>query len=149
MIKQIAAIGIMGYCAVMSSNYYAEISPEIANEIMHCAANAEYRQHLDYDGDGKLTVCDAVLVSKKYEYNCKYGNTIDISAEKIREIYTENYADDLVYYEICNINGENCRLYECNVSEISEICIYYEFENYGDTVVLVVNPFTESMAVIS
>lgn len=148
MIRKLIAVSTLIGCA-MSANYYAEISPEISSEIMYCAAHGEYRQHLDYNGDGKLTTQDAVLVAKRYDYNCKYGNTIDISAEKIREIYMENFSDDLLYYEICCINGENCREYSVEISEISEICIYYEFETYGETIVLVADPYKESITVIS
>lgn len=129
-------------------NYFAEISPQITAEIQDCIINEEYRQHIDFNGDGVLTIADAVGVEKRYSDNCTYGNSITVDSEVIHSIATENYPDDLIYYEIDFVNGELTeRQYEITVSDVTEISIYFEFPEMSETIHIVADPFTESVTV--
>ena len=128
-------------------NYFAEISPQITAEIQDCIINEEYRQHIDFNGDGELTIADAVGVEKRYSDNCTYGNSITLEAETVYSIAEENYPDELIYWELDRINGELCREYSTTVDDVTEAEIYLEFENYSDTVTVIIDPFTESVTV--
>lgn len=129
-------------------NYYASISPEIADEIIECILCDEYRQHIDFNGDGKLSIADVVGVSKRYFDNCTYGNKITIDNKVVDSIVTENYSEAPIYWEVYRVGDNNCRAYEVSVSEITEISLWIEFENYGETVNVIANPFTETVTVI-
>lgn len=128
-------------------NYFAEISPQITAEIQDCIISEEYRQHIDFNGDGKLTIADAVGVEKRYNDNCTYGSEITLDAETVYSIAEENYPDELVYWELDRINGELTRQYETAFNDVTEAEIYLEFENYSDTVTVEVNPFTEIISI--
>lgn len=149
MIREVAVMSLIVGCAIVSGNYYAEYSDNVAMEIMECAANNEYRSHLDFNGDGKLTVVDAVNVAKRYHDNLENGNTLQVNAEIIYDIATENYSDDLIYYEIYSVNGENCREYDMEISDVTEISVWLEFENYGESLEIQVDPFREVIEVLS
>ena len=69
-----------------SENYFAEISPETATEIQQLVIDGEYREYLDFNGDGNLNIADVVGVSKRYADNCKYGNEITLDSEVIDSI---------------------------------------------------------------
>ena len=130
-------------------NYYASISPEIADEITECVINGEYRQHLDFNGDGKLNIADVVSVSKRYADNCKYGNEITLDRDVVQDIVQENYSEACIYWEIYRVNGELTRQYELAASEIMTAEIYVEFEDSSDTVLVELNPFTETISVLN
>jgi hypothetical protein len=129
----IAAICIS---AVMVSapaeNYYAEISPEISAEIITCIINGEYRQHIDYNGDGNLTISDAVCVEKRYQNNCICGNSLEFTGDDVREIIAENYAEYPIEWEICSVNNDICCMYDVTISEKSKIDILLMWENYSE-----------------
>ena len=128
-------------------NYFAEISPQITAEIQDCIINEEYRQHIDFNGDGKLTIADAVGVEKRYNDNCAYGNEITLDTETVYSIAEENYPDELIYWELDRINGELTRQYETAFNDVTEAEIHLEFENYSDTVTVEINPFTEIISI--
>lgn len=132
-----------------SENYFAEISPNIATEIQELVLDGEYRQYLDFNGDGQLNMADVVSVRKRYQDNIRYGNEITLEKETVYDIVLENYTDELIYWEIDRINGQLCRQYELTVSEVTEAEIYVEFESYSDTIMVEVNPFTETVTVIN
>ena len=134
---------------VAAPNYYAEISPETAMEIQELVINGEYREYLDFNGDGELNIADVVGVSRKYQDNCRYGNEITLDSEAVNDIVLENYADDLIYWEIYRVNGNLTRQYELTASEIMTAEIYVEFEEDGDSVIVEVNPFTEMITVLN
>ena len=134
---------------VAAPNYYAAISPETATEIQELVLNGEYRAYLDFNGDGELNIADVVGVSRKYQDNCRYGNEITLDREAVNDIVMENYADDLLYWEIYRVNGNLTRQYELTASEITTAEIYVEFENYGDSIIVEVNPFTEMITVMN
>lgn len=124
-------------------NYYAEISPEVAAEIQELVLDGEYREYLDFNGDGNLNIADVVGVSKRYQDNCTYGNEITLDSETVYDIALENYEDELLYWEI------NDGLQGLTVSDITTAEIRMEFETYAEIVTVELNPFTEIITVIS
>lgn len=131
-----------------SGNYYASISPDIADEITELVISGEYREYLDFNGDGKLSIADVVGVRKRHQDNCKYGNKITMDRGTVEAIVMENYTDEAIYWRIDRINGQLCRQYELTVSEVSSAEIYLEFEDFSETVKVEINPFTETITVI-
>lgn len=130
-----------------AENYYAEISPEIADHITECVINKEYHEYLDFNGDGELNIADIVGVRKRYQDNCKYGNEITLDREVVDSIVMENYSDEAIYWEIDSVNGKPTRQYEITVSEITTAEIYIEFENNSECVTVELNPFMEVIEV--
>lgn len=149
LLQKAAFICVLAGCgiAAQSPNYYCHYSLEISHEIMTAAANDEYYIHLDYNGDNKLTCSDAVLVAKRYNDNLKNGNTIQFNSTIVNEIVSENYAEELIYYEIYKVNSGNCRFYDIAITDISDISVYVEFENYSDTIEINIDPFQELIQV--
>ena len=146
-------IGIFLALALTSSpmpadNYYSWISPEIADEITELVISGEYREYLDFNGDGILSIADVVGVRKRYQDNCRYGNELTLDSETVNAIVLENYSESPIYWEIDRVNGQLCRQYELTVSEVSSAEIYLEFENFSETVKVEINPFTETITVI-
>ena len=132
-----------------SENYHSWVSPEISTEIQQLVLDGEYRSYLDYNGDGELNMADAVCVEKRYHDNITYGNEITLDRETIEEISLENYSDEAIYWEIDRVNGQLTRQYELTVSEITEAEIYFEFEEYSETITVELNPFEEIVKVIN
>ena len=146
------AMGIFLALALTSSptpaeNYYSWISPEIADEIQELVINGEYREYLDFNGDGKLNMADVVGVRKRYQDNITFGNEITLDSDTVESIVLENYTEEFIYWEIDRINGVPCRQYEVTVNEITEAEIYMEFENHSDTIIVEINPFEETINV--
>lgn len=131
-----------------TGNYFASVSPNIADEITELVISGEYREYLDFNGDGKLSMADVVGVSKRYQDNCRYGNELTLDSETVDAIVVENYTDFPIYWEIDRVNGQLCRQYELTVSEVSSAEIYLEFEDFSETVKVEINPFTETISVI-
>lgn len=131
-----------------SGNYYASVSPDIADEIQELVIREEYREYLDFNGDGKLSMADVVGVRKRYQDNCRYGNELTLDSETVDAIVVENYSESLIYWEIDRVNGQLCRQYELTVSEVTGAEIYLEFEDFSETVKVEINPFTETITVI-
>lgn len=131
-----------------ADNYFSWISPEIAEEIQELVLDGEYREYLDFNGDGDLTMADAVGVLKRYQDNITYGNEITLDREVVQDIVQENYSDDAIYWEIDRVNRNLTRQYELTTNEITQAEIYIEFENSSECVMVEVNPFTESITVI-
>lgn len=131
-----------------ADNYYSWISPEIADEIQELVISGEYREYLDFNGDGKLSMADVVGVRKRYQDNCRYGNELTLDSKTVDAIVVENYSESPIYWEIDRVNGQLCRQYELTVSEVSSAEIYLEFEDFSETVKVEINPFTETITVI-
>lgn len=142
-----AAFGVMiiGCAVAASENYYSEISPEVSAEIQELVIAGEYREYLDFNGDGKLTIADSVGVERKYQYNVQNGNTVIFDREDVQSIVAENYADSPIQWEICGINDEPCRVYEVEISEVTRLTILLDFVEYGESLEIQVNPYTESI----
>lgn len=131
-----------------AENYYSWISPEISDIIVNYVIKGEYHEHVDFNGDGELTIADAVGVRKRYEDNCKYGNEITVDSETVKSIIEENYSVDCIYWEIDFVNNEPCRKYELTVDEITTANIYLEFaDDTMDNVSIEINPFEETVRV--
>ena len=131
-----------------AENYHSWISPEIADIIQECVINEEYREYLDFNGDGELNMADVVGVRKRYQDNCRYGNTITLDSDTVEAIVAENYSDPLIYWEVYRVGNDNCRQSEVSVSETTEIFLWVEFENYGETIKVEADPYTETITVI-
>lgn len=131
-----------------ADNYYSWISPEISETIIDCVIREEYREYLDFNGDGILSMADAVGVAKRYQDNCKYGNKITMDRETVEAIVMENYTDEAIYWEIDRINGQLCRQYELTVDDIATAEIYLEFSGFSECVTVELNPYTETITVI-
>lgn len=130
-------------------NYYAEISPTVSAEIQQLVLDGQYREYLDFNGDGNLNIADVVGVEKRYQDNCSYGNEITLDSETVYAIAEENYTDDLLYWEIYRADGELTRQYELTAADIMTAEIYLEFEEYSESVTVEINPYTEIITVIS
>lgn len=129
-------------------NYYSWFSPEIADNVIQCVVNGEYHEHLDFNGDGQLTVADAVGILRRYSDNIEYGNELTVDTETVESIIEENYNVDCIYWEIDFVNGQPCRKYELTVDEITTANIYLEFEDDTmDNVEIEINPFEEIVRV--
>lgn len=153
----IIALAVMVSTPTPKENYFAGVSPGIAEVILHCMERGDYYRHLDFNGDGSLNIADYYSVLRRYNDNLKYGNEITLDTETILDIAWENYSygidralfisDDLLYYEIEKVNDEACRMYEVTVTEKSEAVIRYEFKDYADTVIVSIDPITETIQV--
>ena len=140
----------MSAAPIPSTNYYSWFSPEIAESIMQNVVTNEYYQHLDFNGDGKLTTVDAVGVLRRYTENVNNGNEITLDAETIQSIIDENYTKDCVYWEIDFIDSKPCRQYKVTANKITTANIYLEFEDDTvDNVLVEINPFFETVSVLS
>ena len=128
-----------------AANYYSSVSPETAAEIITECKAGNYHSFLDYNGDGELTIADAVCVSRKYEANCRDGNVYHLGSAEINEIIAENYTEAPIEYEITSINDNICCLYAADFTEISRLTLLMEFEDAAETLEIQVNPFTESL----
>lgn len=132
-----------------SENYFADVSPKTAMEIQEHILDGKFREYLDFNGDGELTIADVVGVSKRYADNCKYGNEIKLDSEVVENIIVENYTETPIYWEIDRVNGNLTRQYELTASKIMQAEIYVEFENNSDIIQVEINPFTEIITVIN
>ena len=129
-------------------NYYSWFSPEIADTIIENVVNGEYHEHLDFNGDGVLSVADAVGVLRRYYDNIEYGNELTVDGETVQAIIEENYSVECVQWEIDFVNGEPCRKYELTVDEITTANIYLIFEDdTTDNIEIEINPFEEIVKV--
>lgn len=133
-----------------SENYSSWYGDEIVESVCDCIANDEYHAHIDYNGDGALTIADAVCISRRYQENVEYGNEITIDAETVEAIIEENYSVQCIYWEFDEINGEIVREYSVTTDSIIQADIYFEFEDdTTDHIVIEINPFKEMAFVIS
>lgn len=131
-------------------NYYSWFSPEIADRVIQYIANGEYHAHIDFNGDGELTITDVIGILRRYYDNIEYGNEFTLDSETVKSIITENYSVDCIYWEIDFVNNEPCRMYEITVNEITTANIYLEFaDDTMDNVKVEINPFEEIVRVIS
>ena len=149
MLKELFIIAALTSSPAPAENYYSDISPTTAQVILNEVIAENYHKYLDFNGDGKLNIADYLSVCKRYQDNIMYGNEVTVDRETVYSIATENYLDDLLYYEFDFVNEQLCREFELTTTEICTANIYLEFENYSDNVKIEVNPFTESVKVIS
>ena len=130
-------------------NYYSWFSPEVADIVCDYAANEEYHEYLDYNGDGQLSISDAVSIARRYQENCDYGNQITIDAEVVNSIIEENYTIPCMYWEFDRVDDRIVRQYEVITDCIISADIYLEFEDFSsEHIVIEIDPFQETATVI-
>lgn len=144
---------------IPAENYTSWISPAVADIVQQYVIDGKTYSYLDFNGDGALNIADVVGISKRYQDNCTYGNEITLDLDTVYDIGWENFSDnqdreqfienELIYFEICRVNDVPCRQYELTVSEISEAEIYFEFEESAESVTVRLNPYEETIQVIS
>lgn len=124
---------IMTAVAMMTApapTFCAPCSIDGAVTCMNLVVNSRYNEGFDYDGDGVLTVLDAVSISKRGAYNSTYGNTFTFGEKEVMEVVEENLNpeeySDYFYYEIDFINGIPCRKYEISTDSITDVHVYCE-----------------------
>lgn len=149
MLKELFIVAALTTSPAPAENYYSDVSPATAEVILNEVIAENYHEYLDFNGDGKLNIADYVGVCKRFQHNNTYGNEITVDRETVYSIATENYPDDLLYYEFDFVNNQACRQYELTTTEICTANIYLKFENYCDNVKIEVDPFTELVKVIS
>lgn len=133
------------------------VSPETSQLIVDYLVSGKSYVWLDYNGDGEMNLADAVGVLHKYETNVRDGNELELDLDTIYDIGWENLSEnldredfienELLYYEIERVNDKPCRQYDLTVTEKSEAVIYYEFEDFADTVTVSIDPITEVIRV--
>ena len=130
-------------------NYYSWISPEIADYITECVINNEYHEYLDFNGDGALSIADAVGVRKRYQDNITYGNKITVDSEVVQAIFDEN-GMDVIYWEFDVIDNQITKEYEITTDSIITADIYCELSDFTtEHITIEINPFEEIVGVIS
>lgn len=143
---------------IPAENYNSWISPAVADIVQQYVIDGKFYNHLDFNGDGELSIADVVGISKRYQDNVQYGNEITLDYETIIDIGWENFSEsldreyfvenELLYWEICRVNDVPCRQYELTVSEITKAEIYFEFEDFSDSVIVEINPYEETIMVM-
>lgn len=123
-----------------------------ANTIMTATVNEEYHAFMDYDGDGVLSVMDAICVLKKYHENSTNGNTLTYGESDVLAVVEENLNpseySDFFYYEIDFVNGEPCRLYSYDYSEYTVLHVYCEVNDNVFQYTVGIDPITETATVL-
>lgn len=123
-----------------------------ANTIMTATVNEEYHAFMDYDGDGVLSVMDAIGVLKKYHENSTNGNTLTYGESNVLAVVEENLNpseySDFFYYEIDFVNGEPCRLYSYDYSEYTVLHVYCEVNDNVFQYTVGIDPITETATVL-
>lgn len=132
--------------AAPSENYYSWVSPEIADAIIAEATAGNYHEYLDYNGDGALTMADAVCVARKYQQNVELGNEITVAEADVIDVLTENYTD-VIEWEITRINGEETAVRMFTADDITEAEIRVEMPSKTEYITIEANPFTELISV--
>lgn len=123
-------------------------SPSTADTIMTATVNEEYHAFMDYNGDGVLSVMDAIGVLKKYHENSTSGNTLTYGESDVLAVVAENLNpseySDFFYYEIDFVNGESCRLYSYDYSEYTVLHVYCEVNDSVFQYTVGIDPITET-----
>ena len=123
-----------------------------ANTIMTATVNEEYHAFMDYNGDGVLSVMDAIGVLKKYHENSTSGNTLTYGESDVLAVVEENLNpseySDFFYYEIDFVNGEPCRLYSYDYSEYTVLHVYCEVNDNVFQYTVGIDPITETATVL-
>lgn len=128
-----------------AANFCAPINTDTATQIKQAVVDNQYNEKLDYDGDGKLTAKDSVLVERRYQNNLINGNQITVDGETVMTIITEKY-DTPIDWEFCEINNQIARVYEITTDKIIPATIRAEFEDFSIKYIQIeINPFEEAI----
>lgn len=135
------AIAVISLAA--TATFHSWISPEIAQKITEDYVNGEYYSYLDYNGDGKEDIMDAIGILKRYNHNLTYGNTITFDQQSMDEIAEENGLD-IIDWSIDFIDNRPCRKYSYTADKTTTIKVYYDTEEGdGETLTIELNPIEE------
>ena len=130
-----------------AANFCAPINTDTAAQIKQAIVNNQYNEKLDYNGDGRLTAKDSVLVERRYQNNLINGNQITIDSETAMAIITENY-DTPIDWEFCEIDNQITRVYSITTNKIIPATIRAEFEDFTVKYIEIeINPFEETVYV--
>lgn len=133
--------------------FRAPISDETAAAIVDTITSddeAAPAPALDFNGDGALTIADAVGIARRHYISTHEHTEITIDRETVAAIAAELYPDDIqtyFYYEIDFVDGSPCRKYELTSSDIVTIDIYFEFDEWQTSHRAEVNPYTETITI--
>ena len=112
------------------STFDAPCSVDGAIDCMNLIAHDRYHEGFDYNGDGVLTVTDAVSISRRGYENKTFGNTYTFGEEEVMAVVEGNLNpseySDYFYYEIDFIDGDPCREYEFSTDGINDVHVYCE-----------------------
>ena len=137
---------IAGLCAP-AQNFCAPTTLETAANILTAIADGEYLCELDYNGDGILTVSDAINELRRAAYVLT-GNEITVTADTINEI-VDNEDSPCIYWEFDQIGDTFTRCYEIMTAETITADIYAEYEDDSTKhFTIKINPQTETVSVI-
>lgn len=135
------AIAVISLAA--TTTFHSWISPEIAQQITEDYVNGEYHSYLDYNGDGKEDIMDAIGILRRYNHNLNHGNTITFDQQSMDEIAEENGLD-IIDWSIDFIDGTPCRKYSYTADKTTTIKVYYDTEEGdGETLTIELNPIEE------
>lgn len=127
-------------------------SPASADAIMTATVNGEYHAYMDFNGDGVLSVMDAVGVLKKYVDNSTNGNTLTYGEKDVMAVVEENLNpseySDYFYYEIDFVNNKPCRMYSYEYSEYTVLHVYCEVNDTTFQYTVGIDPITETAVVL-
>lgn len=130
-----------------ADGYYSWVSPEVSDEIgfyLSCGISPLF---LDYNGDGDLTVSDAVCVYRRYLDNVEFGNELTVDSETVSEIVAENYDSLPVswYFDVEGLQSESV-----TVCDVTDAVLHLEFDDGSEAdVLLQIDPFQEMAFVVS
>ena len=136
--------------------YRAPISEETAAEVLEILINeggeatAPAPAALDFNGDGALNIADYYGISRRHYISTHDRTEITLDREAAEAIAAELYPEDIqsyFYYEIDRIGGDLCRQYEATAAEVTDINIYFEFEERSTSHRAELNPYTETITI--
>jgi hypothetical protein len=143
-------IAILTACATFAMAW--GVSPASASAVMETVAAGEYREYMDYNGDGELSVMDAIGIMREYDYNSTYGNTMAYGESDVWDVVTENLNPaeygDYFYYEIDFIDGSACRKYEISTDCYTVAHVYCEVNDTTFQYTVGIDPITETATVL-
>lgn len=105
---------------------------------------------LDFNGDGVLNIADFCAVSRRAYISATEYTAVTFDREAAEAIAAELYPAEIetyFYYEIDHINGDLCRQYETTAAEVTDINIYFEFEEKSTSHRAELNPYTETITI--
>lgn len=136
--------------------YRAPISEETAAQVLEIIINDGGEATdaapaaLDFNGDGALNIADYCGISRRAYISATEYTAVTLDREAAEAIAAELYPEDIqsyFYYEIDRINGDLCRKYEATAAEVTDINIYFEFEERSTSHRAEINPHTETITV--
>lgn len=130
-----------------ADSYYSWVSEDVANEIGFYLSCDMSPLFLDYNGDGFLTVSDAVCVYRRYLDNIEFGNELTVDEDTAFEIACENYDSQPVSW-FFDVRG--LKSHTVTVQSVTDAVLHLEFDDGSEAdVILQIDPFQEMCFVVS